>query len=455
MKKMVNGEITAFLSLVFLLLLSLTGAVLESASIQLLKNEKRADAGRAAESVFAEYQRELLEEYDIFAVETGYESGTVSASNILNRLSFYGAENMETDIEAIRYLTDGNGQEFYSQAVWYEKERTGAAAVEELAGDLSVWKEQEKQTEEFGKENIETSEELERVLQEGEQSLPKENNPLESVAGIRAGGLLHAVLPEGFALSQRAVNLQEQASQRGCRKGYGNLKERKTGAGDTIFFNLYLLEKFCHAAEPENGGALQYELEYLLEGKGSDMENLEAVVKKLCGVRFAANYGYLLTDMAKQGEAESLAAAMCTLLLLPEAVPVVKHALLLAWAYAESVVDIRTLLAGKKVPLLKSAATWQVSMEGLMQFGENGNVQEGTDTEGGLSYERYLQMLLFLEKKETLAMRALDLVEMNLRTQSGQTYFRVDACVTGAKFAVRCPLRRGVRYEFSTVFQYQ
>ena len=55
MKKMVKGEITVFLSLVFLLLLTLVGALLESASIQLAKNEKRADAGRAVESAFAEY----------------------------------------------------------------------------------------------------------------------------------------------------------------------------------------------------------------------------------------------------------------------------------------------------------------------------------------------------------------------------------------------------------------
>ena len=56
MKKMVKGEITVFLSLVFLLLLTLVGALLESASIQLAKNERRADAGRAVESAFAEYQ---------------------------------------------------------------------------------------------------------------------------------------------------------------------------------------------------------------------------------------------------------------------------------------------------------------------------------------------------------------------------------------------------------------
>ena len=40
MKKMVKGELTAFLSLVFILLVSLVGAVLESASIQVMKNER-------------------------------------------------------------------------------------------------------------------------------------------------------------------------------------------------------------------------------------------------------------------------------------------------------------------------------------------------------------------------------------------------------------------------------
>ena len=143
MKKMVKGEITVFLSLVFLLLLTLVGALLESASIQLAKNERRADAGRAVESAFAEYQKDLLERYGIFAIEGSYESGTMSEENILNRLSFYGAENIETEIAAIRYLTDQNGKEFLRQAVEYEKMKTGAAAIENLTGKVSEWKEQE------------------------------------------------------------------------------------------------------------------------------------------------------------------------------------------------------------------------------------------------------------------------------------------------------------------------
>ena len=76
MKKMVKGEITVFLSLVFLLLLTLVGALLESASIQLAKNERRADAGRAVESAFAEYQKDLLEYFDNVYPEIGKEIET-------------------------------------------------------------------------------------------------------------------------------------------------------------------------------------------------------------------------------------------------------------------------------------------------------------------------------------------------------------------------------------------
>ena len=125
MKKTVRGELTVFFSLVFLLLLALVGAVVESVSIQVGKNEKRADAGRAAESVFAEYQRDLLEKYGVFALEESYESGQISEENVLNRLSFYGAENMDIAIVAIRYMTDNSGREFFRQAVEYQKMKTG------------------------------------------------------------------------------------------------------------------------------------------------------------------------------------------------------------------------------------------------------------------------------------------------------------------------------------------
>lgn len=64
----VRGEVTVYLTLTFILLVSLVLALTESASIQMAKNYRRADMNRAVECVFAEYQKELLEHYDVFYV---------------------------------------------------------------------------------------------------------------------------------------------------------------------------------------------------------------------------------------------------------------------------------------------------------------------------------------------------------------------------------------------------
>ena len=82
-----NGEVTVYLTLTFVLFVSLILALVESASVQMAKNYRRADMNRALECVFAEYQKELLEKYDVFAIECGYETGTYTEQNILDRLS--------------------------------------------------------------------------------------------------------------------------------------------------------------------------------------------------------------------------------------------------------------------------------------------------------------------------------------------------------------------------------
>ena len=73
-QRYLKGEVTVYLSLVFILLISFAGAMLESASLQNVKNYRRADMTRAVESIFAEYQKELWEVYGIFALEGSYDT---------------------------------------------------------------------------------------------------------------------------------------------------------------------------------------------------------------------------------------------------------------------------------------------------------------------------------------------------------------------------------------------
>ena len=59
-----NGAITVFLSLIFILMLSVVMALLESASVQVEKSSQRAKLTLALENVFAEYDEEMLVEAD-------------------------------------------------------------------------------------------------------------------------------------------------------------------------------------------------------------------------------------------------------------------------------------------------------------------------------------------------------------------------------------------------------
>ena len=87
-----RGEVTAYLSLIFLLLITFVAGVMESASIQMAKNYRRADMNRAMECMFAEYQKELLEEYEIFAIDGSYETGSILKKILQIAWNFMGRE---------------------------------------------------------------------------------------------------------------------------------------------------------------------------------------------------------------------------------------------------------------------------------------------------------------------------------------------------------------------------
>ena len=431
-----KGEITAFLALIFILILSLTGALLESASIQIAKTRKRADTLLALESVFAQYQKELLEDYDIF----GYQNQSEGA--LLNQLAYYGAKNMNHSMEKVEYLTDEKGAPFYRQAVTYAKSILGIseAPMEELEPGF--------QTEEEEKEIDESvTEELEAMLKQEDAELPTENNPIAAVETLKNTGLLTLVMPKDKEVSNRSVEPDYLPSVRELQKGnYGT--SYKGSVTDRVFFLTYLTEHFGNATKEKDSESLLYEQEYLLEGKSTDAANLESVCKKILNIRMAANYVYLLTDAQKQAEAETMAAALCSLLTVPAITQLAKQAILLAWAYGESIVDVRVLLQGKRVPAVKTAETWQLQLSSVVKMGTPEEDVKECDVSKGLSYNDYVRGFLLLEEESVLCMRSLDLIECNLG-------IKVDSCVTRLQLKSTAFMRRGIRYTFTTKFGYQ
>lgn len=430
-----KGEITAFLALVFLLILSIVAALMESASLYVRKHDYRMRMSVALESVFAEYDREILERYELFAY-----AGATSLV-LQNRLEFYGVGDLSNVVEQIEYLTDHSGRAFYEQAVRYAKNWIGMDEVM-LGVEYEFSANEDVDTEEKG-----VLASIRDFLEEEEKELPKANNPIQSVQLLKTMGLLSLVAPQQEQLSNQTVDLKGLPSHRSLNRG-NYKRDSAVGTLDKAFFVAYAAEQFAHYQKEKEDTFLSYECEYLIGGKKSDRENLEVVCRRILQIRMLANYGYLLTDETRKAEAELMAGTLCAIAGVPQLTGLVKHAILLAWAYGESIVDVRVLLKGNKNPFLKTSETWQLQLANLVNLGTPKEISGEKDEGNGLSYQDYLYGLLLLEKSETLSMRSLDLVESNLHIQT-------DQCMTKVKVKSSYTLWQGVEDQFITSFTYQ
>ncbi len=475
---------TAFLSLIFILLVAFVGAVIESASIQTAANYRRADMNRAMESVFAEYQIDLLEAYDIFALEGSYETGEYDERMLTDRLAYYGASDMDFTIDRIQFLTDQGGHPFFEQVITYMENKYGVDFLADLVDVADTWEAQDAQAKEMeeeqtkglsdlgedvGKAQEEQAENPERSRENlhGETMedwhTGSEENVLEKMNILKRIPILPVVTPGSMQVSEKAVTRSELVSHRELNQGEGDFSDQEgdTGTLGKLIFGQYVLDHFPTALSEGADGALDYGIEYLIAGNATDRENLTEIANKLVIFRTVINMVYLEKCVAKKAEAEAAATALCTLVAAPYLATAATHVILGVWAYGESLVDMHTLLKGKKVPLTKTDATWTLSITNLWKMvsgdeAEDGKTDDDEEEKGGLemSYKDYLRMLLFLTKKEDLTMRTLDLIEQNLQTAKGDTFFKADQCITRLEVTSTCKFRRGIVFSFPTYFGY-
>ncbi len=463
-----KGEITVFLSVVFVLMISFVSGILQASSIQAAKNLGRLETDRAIYSVFGEYQKELLEQYHVFGLDGSYGTGSYTEENLISRMHYYGTEGTEHEITDIQYLTDNSGQAFREQVLTYMEQTNGIGMIRKFTGLTEEWEEQEIQGNEMEKIREESTQEIEEISSmlentadtgSGEKEADVEN-PFHFMDKIEQYGILSVVLPKDMILSEKEITLESQVSYRNLRTGRGSFPSRTgtDGIEEKLLFDEYVIDRYTSAVpegeSDEKNRTLDYEIEYILAGKTSDKENLESVLFRIFLIRMALNYAFLLTDTEKQGQAEILALAVAALLLVPEAVEGIKHLVLIAWAAGESVTDIRTLLSGKRAALVKTTDNWQTSLTSLFTLGEDSGTEEN-DAQEGIYYKDYLRILLFLENSKDVTMRALDRIEENLRTEQKLRFFHADQCVTRLKMSNTITLYDSLTYQFPMYFGYE
>lgn len=441
-----SGSVTVFFVLLLVFMTSAIFAFLEVARVNGLHVQARLCTRQAADTIRASYEPGLWKQYHVlfWREPDGGAQGFVKMNlrqkeQIEQNWKLHKKEVnffvlpvhiQSVDVKKYELATDHYGENFKKQAAMWMRQSLTEDAIRE------VWKvvtgADEKQLEQNG---AESEAEVEHVLEEleGDRSEQKEpvledhtgtgtgpandallqENPLEWVKKIKQKGILSVVIPEK-EVSSHKIDRSDCLEYRRLHQGNWEV-EKEQEKWDSILFQLYCKAHFSDATQKKEADrSLEYEMEYLIGGKNSDIENLKTTVNRLLFLREGANLVYLEGNPEKSQEAFQIALAITSAAANPALAEPVKQAVLAAWAYAESVCDVRILLNGGKIPLVKTDAQWHTDLQNLQSCMQKTDYEQ---EQTGLSYAGYLQILLKTTGEKKLVFRAMDLIEkeLNLR----------------------------------------
>lgn len=458
-----KGSVAVFLSIVLISLILFCTVVVDATGYQLAVVKARRSLNSSQRSLLAEYNRDLKEDYGIFAINLDEGEAVGKLEGYLNENLWHKGEKkkfvqtlevdvLENDfsalslmnvdvfekqvIEAGKYSTAegvlewlGDRADLFSQtALEIERTKKNMNEKEEVTEPVT---DEEKEIEKKSSDTVKTyenkSKKTEEQLNETQESGLKGTSILKNeyvIEGLPSKGVgkydnLIGTVKDGIGLLEEGGLFNaENISQKG--EDFKNL----------IYVNQYILNYFDYKTKEGESkpSFFKNEVEYILYGGVDDKNNGRRFVVDLVALRTALNMAHIYGDSVKRNLVTELSLAMTggTVASIP-----VQLAITTAWAMAESLNDLKVLNEGGEIPLIKKNEDWAISFEGLI----NGTIQdEGikkeSNTVGNLSYSGYLNLFLVLMNKEVKYLRMLDLIQINMKGRYNGA-FNIKECYTG------------------------
>lgn len=455
---MKQGSVTIFFSLLLLLLCSLFFSMVETLRIFEMRLESKSVTRTVTANAFSEYQPYLWENYGILALDAGYGGPDMDIAHVEKRLSDFAWANCsdsketggvylfeiapeENSVLEYGLLTDASGAGLIQQGAAYARYQVAQGLWENMSDEMQhiQWTEDAPDVEELV-ENAQKG--IEEMAEETEQAQPTDGtekvpemeavpvseDPLELFWQIKEQGILGLVIGERN-ISTKTVHIAEPMASRDLWQG--TTKSVEPDEMDCLWFDWYVMQQFGHfGSEEKQNCALDYEVEYLIAQKNSDRENLEQVVMRLLAIREVQNLAVILSNPHMMQQSYEIAVAIAGLLANPPLIQMIQVAVVAVWALVESVLDVRILLDGKNVPVMKTEAQWQSRLGHLMDaLGNNAE----SSAEEGLGYEQYLLALVALQSQKKLACGCMDLMEASMHQEEEYAYVRMDNMICTMK----------------------
>lgn len=412
-----DGSITIFMTFAFLLLFALTGAALDSARFFSSRGYVKTSAYGAEVAMYGNYNRELYEEYGLFAYG-GYDGlgekdwceqyQEILLENLTERpqkdglqqifskhyASVYQLSAISVSLKKASYLTQ-EGQFLKQLKSWLAAtalqditqklingiQGTDKGGQQELLDSM----EEGEQVEAIKEERQKAKEEAEANGEGTEEMQPADEaeevqNPLEFLKELLRDGVLSLVCDEN-SLAETEVKRREEGEGESpqkvgnwASKGSGTkilkglLKQSETMWNDEMLLDqgkkgklLVYASQMFQSYVSKGDSSVPYGLEYMVSAQTNQKDAFAAVINRLFLIRTLLNFLYVEKSPSLQTASLETATAIAAALAAEALIPVIQKGILLVLSLEESCVDICALLEGRRVPVLKDESTFKMS----------------------------------------------------------------------------------------------
>lgn len=252
----------------------------------------------------------------------------------------------------------------------------------------------------------------------------EKENTLERVLDMLSGDIYSMVIP-----SDRSVSKKDIRSIKSSLPSAAAVTERSRadiGLIDKLLVTEYI-SRFTYNFVENKEGVLDYQLEYIVSGKDEDDENLYSAINKILAIREGLNYLYILSNPQMRDSVKTLSTAIAAAVCIPGLNLMLEYMIIGVWALAESVMDIKTLLSSKRVPIYKDNESWQLDLDGVLSIAAGGVSDDTKDSQNGVGYEAYLKFLTFLLDSRDRNYRAMDIIQGTVA--GGEEGFLMKNCI--------------------------
>lgn len=223
-----------------------------------------------------------------------------------------------------------------------------------------------------------------------------------------------------------------------------NIKEK--GAGkiskvDDAMFSLYCGDIFASFTDKKSDLLINYEMEYVLNGRSSDKANLRDTVTKILAAREVTNIITILSNPDMVSSARTLSLSTFGLTGIPAIAFLGEILIIATWGFGESIMDVRDLLNGERCKLIKGRDDFVLGLSNIGAVISGTFVKEKRADKSkkdsildGLNYKDFLELMIFAIPSKLKYYRCMDLIEF--RERSKVSDFRMSNCIVSAKAVI-------------------